>query len=441
MLIISSLSTTAQTTLAAGDIAIVGYDFSYNTTTTAPIGNDNFNIVVLKSIAAGTVINFTSNGWTGSAFTSTGTIDGFFTWTVSSAIMAGDVFNFSIANGTLPATVTVTPSNGTISGVTSTEFTSTVGFSPSTGNQILIFQGTQGSPTFIYGINTNATNVGTTGWVTGTVGNNAAQSALPTGLTNANPFNGTVSAPTALPFTLETARYNAVYTGILVGSQGALLTAIGNYANWTATATATAPYNLSVGGTYFTTSNPVFSLSTLPVDWLNFTVKQAANSYSWDWSVAQVENVAYYIPQYSIDGTNFTDAGMVTALTNNNTYQFSKSFSQSSNIFFRVKEVDVDGNASYSETHLFNSALVNTFSFYPNPAKSELIIQWPYENAVSVNTSILSSDGKIVKQQTNAMASTIKIALTGLLPGMYFISCSDDKQHKPTVQAFVKATE
>jgi hypothetical protein len=261
LLFISSI-VEGQTTLSPGDIAVVGYDFSYNTTTTAPIGNDNFDIVVLKDIAAGTVIQFTSNGWTGSAFTSTGTIDGFFTWTVGSNITAGTVFNFSVANGTLPATITVTPSNGSISGVTNTEFTSTVGYSPSTGNQILIFQGTKTSPTFIYGINTNATNVGTTGWVTGTVGNNAAQSALPTGLTNSNPFNGTVSAPSALPFTLETARYNAVYTGPLVGSQTTLLTDIGNYANWTATATATAPYNLAVGGTYFSSSNPVFNLST-----------------------------------------------------------------------------------------------------------------------------------------------------------------------------------
>ncbi|WP_419788742.1 MBG domain-containing protein [Mucilaginibacter sp. X4EP1] len=261
LLFISSFAD-GQTTLSPGDIAVVGYDFSFNTTTTAPVGSDNFDIVVLKNIAAGTVIQFTSRGWLGTAFSSVGTIDGFFTWTVGSNITAGSVFNFSIANGTLPATVTVSPSNGAVTGTTTTTFTSTVGYSPSTGNQIFIFQGTQAAPTFIYGINTNATNMGANGWVTGTVANNAAQSALPSGLTNADPFNGTVSAPTALPFTLETNRYNAVYVGPLVGSQTTLLADIGNYANWTATSTATTTYNIAVGGTYFPSANPVFNLAT-----------------------------------------------------------------------------------------------------------------------------------------------------------------------------------
>ncbi|WP_419788765.1 MBG domain-containing protein [Mucilaginibacter sp. X4EP1] len=252
----------AQTTLSPGDIAVVGYDFSFNTTTTAPVGSDNFDIVVLKNITAGTVINFTSRGWLGTGFSSVGTIDGLFTWTVGTNITAGSVFNFSIANGTLPATVTVSPSNGAVTGTTTTMFTSTVGYSPSTGNQILIYQGTAAAPTFIYGINTNATNAGANGWVTGTVANNAAQSALPTGLTDSDPFDGTVSAPTALAFTLETNRYNAVYVGPLVGSQTTLLTDIGNYANWTATSTATTTYNIAVGGTYFPSANPVFNLAT-----------------------------------------------------------------------------------------------------------------------------------------------------------------------------------
>jgi gliding motility-associated-like protein len=337
----------AQTTLSPGDIAVVGYDFSYNTTTTAPIGSDNFDIVVLKDVAAGTVIQFASNGWTGSTFTSAGTIDGFFTWTVGSSITAGTIFNFSIANPVpQPATITVSPSNGTISGVTATEFTGTVGYSPSNGNQILIFQGTQVAPTFIYGINTNATNIGTTGWVTGVVGNNAAQSALPTGLTNANPFDGTVSAPTALPFTLATARYNAVYTGPLVGSQTTLLTDIGNYANWTATATATAPYDLSVGGANFSSSNPVFSLSS-PTITTSGTLSPLSSTYGG----------ASASGSFNVSGSNMSAGVLVTppagfvVSTDNSTFSNTVTVGAagtivSSPIYIRLKAGDAVGNYS-----------------------------------------------------------------------------------------------
>jgi len=257
----SSTVTGQPTVLAAGDIAIIGYDFIFNTSGAAPVGQDNFDIVAFKNISAGTVIQFTTRGWTGTAFTSVGTIDGVFTWTVGTDIAAGTVFNFSLNNSSSPATVAVSPSNGTISGITAGEFTGTIGLAPALGNQLLIYQGSSTAPTFIYGINTDATNVDGSGWVTGTVANNAAQSALPPGLTNANPFNGTIAA-SALPFTIETNRYNAVYSGPKSGNQTILLKDIANYANWTATSTATTTYDLTVGGTNFPGSNPIFTLSS-----------------------------------------------------------------------------------------------------------------------------------------------------------------------------------
>lgn len=254
------------TTLVAGDIAIIGYDFSYNPATTAPVGNDQFTIVTLAPISATTIINFTSAGWQGSNFITVvngglNENDGFFTWTVGSDIPAGSVFTFSINPTTTPV-VTVTPSNGTVAVTLGLDNTASVaGFSPNNGNQVLIFQGSNSSPTFIYGINTNTTNTDASGWVTATVGDNTAQSALPTGLTNAIPFNGTIAA-TALPLSTLTDHLNGVYTGPKSGNMTALLMDIANSANWTTTATATTVYDITPGGTNFPGTDPIFSLVT-----------------------------------------------------------------------------------------------------------------------------------------------------------------------------------
>src|SRR5687767_11610298 len=67
-LLTCSFAAHSQTTLAAGDIAFVGYittDDNVNGTSQ----NDEFSFVLLRDITAGTTINFTDFGWTdGNAF-------------------------------------------------------------------------------------------------------------------------------------------------------------------------------------------------------------------------------------------------------------------------------------------------------------------------------------------------------------------------------------
>lgn len=78
----------AQAALTAGDIAIIG---RINNGTP-----DSFAVVALKNIAAGEVIYFTDNGWTGSGFRGSSATDGdgnenLTRWTVTSAISAGSI--------------------------------------------------------------------------------------------------------------------------------------------------------------------------------------------------------------------------------------------------------------------------------------------------------------------------------------------------------------
>src|SRR4051794_23330985 len=125
------------TLLAPGDLAIV----QYNSSTT-----DTFSFIFARDIEAGTVVNFTDNGWLAAGGFRPG--EGTVTYTAPTAITAGTV-------------VTLTGLN-----------------LDDAGDQIIAYQGTQASPTILYlvdladGNNTvagNATNANTT--------------ALPPGLT------------------------------------------------------------------------------------------------------------------------------------------------------------------------------------------------------------------------------------------------------------------
>jgi hypothetical protein len=165
----------AQTTLTAGDIALIGFNFD---------NPDELGFVTLTDIESGTVIYFTDNGWQSSGtFRSN---EGIHTWTAVSAYSAGDV-------------IKVTLSGPALSG---------------SGDQILAYQGSPESPVFIFALNSEGT-----GWQDNAI--DAATSALPTGLTN-----GT----NAIAF-IEVD--NGYYSGTTSGTKSDLLTAICNTSNWT----------------------------------------------------------------------------------------------------------------------------------------------------------------------------------------------------------------
>lgn len=166
----------AQTTLAAGDIAIIGYNFD---------DPDEFAFVTLIDLEAGTAINFTDNGWTAGGAFRTG--EGTLNWVAPAAYSAGDIIN---------------------PGVGSMQFSVS-------GDQILAYQGDSSSPTFIYAIHSNDI-----GWNADATSSN--ESALPTGL-----VNGTSAV--AIP-EID----NAVYSGSgTATNQAELLSWIGDITNWT----------------------------------------------------------------------------------------------------------------------------------------------------------------------------------------------------------------
>ncbi len=118
-----------QTTLAAGDIAITGVNSD---------GTDEFSFVLLKDIVSGTVINFTDNGWqnTGNFRRISGNLtEGILTWVATTDFSCGT--EITISTSPLPSSVT-----------SSGSFPLAVG-----GDQILAYQGTTASPSFIYAIN------------------------------------------------------------------------------------------------------------------------------------------------------------------------------------------------------------------------------------------------------------------------------------------------
>lgn len=255
------LNTQAQTTLAAGDLAIIGCN------RLAASNPFELAIVALRDIDANTEIYIcdfpysnTSEGFVNTTNTSEGAIK----WTTN-AIAKGTVFLVKISATTTTPAVSGLPGSTAVTGWTSGSTTSTP--VPAGGDNWFIYQGTSATAptTFVFGwTNYSATTTGSAnGWVANgaQVSTNTNTSELPPGLTNGS---------TARSLAWNTANGgshgdNNVYKGTLSGTKAQLLAAICTVANWTTSETDTYKLTSASNGTTLNSGSAYYSSFTVNV--------------------------------------------------------------------------------------------------------------------------------------------------------------------------------
>lgn len=183
----------AQTVLKAGEAAVV----SLRSDTP-----DAVSLLLLRAVEAGTEIRITDNGWkSGGGFRAN---EGVVVWTAVDALAAGTVIQLT----GLDKVATAAASVGKVVGSSSFNLASG-------GDSVLVYQGSDATPQFLFGVNNTADGQ----WQADAA--DANTSALPPGLTN---------GVTALALVKKD---NYAYTkGATTGSAAALLAAIAAPANW-----------------------------------------------------------------------------------------------------------------------------------------------------------------------------------------------------------------
>lgn len=245
--------------LSPGDIAVIGYKAE-------PLGEANytafeFTFILLANVNAGEApITFTDHGWIAGALSTNVIADGYLTWTPTSNYSAGTIINVRITSGNPnPGTFTSSNANFTAQSTVASGWTfATV--SSSGGDQVLVFQGTIASPTFIYGFTneTSETQVPIVGQWQPTGGSNGAtNSELPLGLINgttavAHTNDANLIGVTPTDGTRNTTNGwsldNLVFTGPFVANKVSMLANIGNQANWNGSETTPTNINIIPGG-------------------------------------------------------------------------------------------------------------------------------------------------------------------------------------------------
>lgn len=170
---------------------------------------------------------------------------------------------------------------------------------------------------------------------------------------------------------------------------------------------------------------------TFPVEFSDFEVSLDLDNgaVDLDWATASELNNDYFTIERSVDARIFEPLGNVNGngtSTELHTYEFKDVAPFIGENYYRLKQVDIDGQFSYSPTRsvLFTPDRSRVF-IYPNPLKNgeALKVIVPFERTRNASMRIVSSVGQLVHERTlDADQTNFSINMERpLAPGIYIV--------------------
>ena len=176
-------------------------------------------------------------------------------------------------------------------------------------------------------------------------------------------------------------------------------------------------------------------MNTLPVKLASFTATLNNNKADLKWTTASEINVSHFVIEKSLDGTNFSEAGIMFAYgnaTDLTSYSFSDNLANTTStiVYYRLRSVDMDGKAEYSATRIIRTSKQkdNAISIltYPNPVSNELRITIPaaWQNKPVVYELFTVNGQSVKRSQSGNSGQTETLNLSTLAPGLYIVKVS-----------------
>lgn len=157
----------------------------------------------------------------------------------------------------------------------------------------------------------------------------------------------------------------------------------------------------------------------LPVSFIGFGAKKTEAGTQLIWNVAGERDVQAYQVERSTNGRDFIKLGEVAA-TNSTSYSFVDKQPANGLVFYRIKEIDIDGKFKYSTIVRFSIDSNIGLRAYPSPAKDLVTIE--HKVNVAGKLSITTADGRVVKQlDTKPDLGQTVINISNLKGGLYIV--------------------
>lgn len=210
-----------------------------------------------------------------------------------------------------------------------------------------------------------------------------------------------------------------LYSRIIITNSGVLHTGGSANANF-----------ITVGGSNVWSSEDgtLDEPTVLDVDYVSFTATNINSFVQLDWATATEINNDYFSIERSLDGVLFEEIGQLKGNGNSNelvSYQFTDLSPEKGPNFYRLKQIDYNGDYSFSKIIAANLK-TNVFNIHPNPTSSNIQIHLSNtDNIQSIEiTNQLGQKIKTIDIGQDGPISLIDIDVSSLTKGIYYLNIS-----------------
>lgn len=173
------------------------------------------------------------------------------------------------------------------------------------------------------------------------------------------------------------------------------------------------------------------TLNPLPVSLISFDATPVNQSVKVVWATSNELNNDKYIVEKSYNGTEWSAIGTVKGLGNSNSvaqYSFIDAQPQLGIQYYRLKQVDLNGEFAYSEIKpvAFNHNQHIQVSLFPNPANNQVNINLPSNENMDAKLTVFNALGQVVLELSNLSATNFSFDCSNFETGIYNLELSFD---------------
>ncbi|MEO8403473.1 MAG: ELWxxDGT repeat protein [Chitinophagaceae bacterium] len=169
--------------------------------------------------------------------------------------------------------------------------------------------------------------------------------------------------------------------------------------------------------------------SVLPVRLLEFNGRLVKEDAVLNWKTDNENNAAGFVIERSFDGLTYDKAGYVAAANTSGLHSYNfidagVTLLGRKDIYYRLKQTDIDGHSTYSNVILLSIKDTRTLRLYPNPANDVINVEVNLTPG-ALNYQLYDNNGRIVHRytrQVSAGSNSFPIDISKLAAGVYYLS-------------------